>query len=63
MTMNVGETYNVLPKIFYNSFNTYPNKEDFEDASLDLVSTTTGNTPLTIITAPDPNVFEGNSGW
>ncbi len=62
MNMNVGETYNVLPKIFYNSFNTYPNKEDFEDASLDLVSTTTGNTPLTIITAPDPNVFEGNSG-
>lgn len=62
MNMNAGETYKVLPKITYNSTNNYPNKEDFEDASLDLVSTTSGNAPITIITFPDPNVFEGNSG-
>ncbi|MFZ7116250.1 MAG: hypothetical protein ACO1G9_12795 [Bacteroidota bacterium] len=62
MNMEVGKTYSVLPKIGYNSFNNYPNKEDFEDASLDLVSTSSGNTPLTIITAPDPDIFEGNSG-
>lgn len=62
MTMNVGQSYKVLPKVAYNSFNTYPNMEDFEDASLELVGTTNGNTLLSIITAPDPNVFEGNTG-
>jgi hypothetical protein len=62
MSMNVGETYTVVPQIGYNSANSYPNMEDFEDASLDLVSTSAGNTPVTIITPPDPDVFEGNSG-
>ena len=62
MNMSVGETYSIIPRVEYNSFNSYPNMEDFEDATLDLVSTSAGNTPVNIITAPDPNVFEGNSG-
>ena len=62
MNMVVGDSYNVLPKITYSASNSYPNKEDFEDASLDLVNTSVGNAPLTIIATPDPNVFEGNSG-
>lgn len=62
MNMSVGETYSITPRVEYNSSNSYPNMEDFEDATLDLVSTSAGNTPVNIITAPDPNVFEGNSG-
>ena len=62
MNMSVGEMYSIIPRVEYNSFNSYPNMEDFEDATLDLVSTSAGNTPVNIITAPDPNVFEGNSG-
>lgn len=62
MNMAVGETYNIKPTIGYLSTNSYPNKEDFEDANLDLVMTSASNTPLTIITPPDPDVFEGNSG-
>lgn len=62
LNMNLGETYKVLPRVTYVATNSYPNMEDFEDASLNLVNTTTGNTSLTIITAPDPDVFEGNTG-
>lgn len=62
MNMAVGETYSITPHIGYNSVNSYPNMEDFETATLQLVSTSAGNTPLTIVTSPDPNVFEGKSG-
>ncbi len=62
MNMTVGETYSIVPRVAYESVNNYPNMEDFDDATLDLVSTSAGNTPVTIITSPDPNVFENNSG-
>lgn len=62
INMKIAETYTITPHVAYSSTNVYPNMEDFEDASLNLVSTSTGNTPLTIITNSDPNSFEGNSG-
>lgn len=60
--LQAAQIYTIHPRVNYESFTTFPNMEDFDDASLNLVTTTQGNTPITIISPPDPNVFEGNSG-
>lgn len=60
--MVAAKTYSIHPIVRYESYVTFPIMEDFDDASLNLVKTTQGNTAITIITPPDPNVFEGNSG-
>ncbi len=60
--MVAAKTYAIHPIVRYESYVTFPIMEDFDDASLNLVKTTQGNTAFTIITPPDPNVFEGNSG-
>lgn len=62
INMEAAKVYNFIPKITYRSSAAFPNSEDFEDATQQLVLTTQGNTSYSIITPPDANVFEGNSG-
>ena len=50
------------PSITYVSGNNFPQIEDFDDASLSLVTTTAGTAPLSITQQSDSNSFEGNSG-
>ena len=55
------KTY-LSPTVTYGSGINFPQIEDFDDASLSLVTTTTGTVPLVITQQSDPNSFEGNSG-
>ncbi len=58
-----GKSVTIKPQVTYGSAVQFPQIEDFDDASLSLVSTTTGTVPLSITPANDPNAFEGNSGF
>jgi len=50
------------PVVGYGEANVFPQIEDFDDASLSLITTTTGNVQLLITSLSDTNSFEGNSG-
>ena len=58
-----GKSVTIKPQVTYGAAILFPQIEDFDDASLSLVSTTTGTIPLSITPANDPNAFEGNSGF
>ena len=62
LLLSTTNTISLLPRVTYGDAVTFPQIEDFDDASLSLVTTTTGNTPLTITAQSDSNAFEGNSG-
>ncbi len=55
-------TLTISPGIVYKSGTVFPQLEDFDDASLTLITTNVDNAPLTITTSGDPFAFEGNSG-
>ena len=62
MILSATKTTYLSPDVTYGSSSSFPQIEDFDDASLSLVTTTTGTVPLTITQQSDPNSFEGNSG-
>lgn len=55
-------TLSVSPVVTYKSGTVFPQLEDFDDASLTLVTTNIDYAPLTITSSGDPYAFEGNSG-
>ncbi len=57
----INKTF-ITPTVTYVSGNNFPQMEDFDDASLSLVTTTAGTAPLSITQQSDSNSFEGNSG-
>ena len=56
------DTFQVFPTVTYSDGLQFAQIEDFDDASLTLVSTDSTKAPLEITQLSDPNSFEGNSG-
>jgi hypothetical protein len=63
LSLTIGENITLQPTVSYISSATFPQLENFDDASLSLVTTSGGNAQLSITPANDPNAFEQNSGW
>lgn len=57
-----GKTTKLKPSISYYPTSVFPQLEDFNDASLTLVSTSSSSINLQVTSSGDPNAFEGNSG-
>ena len=62
VTLSVKNKVTLSPIVNYLSGVQFPQIEDFDDASLSLVSTPSGIADLQITSIADPNAFEGNSG-
>ena len=62
VVLSVKEKTNFSPVVTYGSGVNFPQIEDFDDASLSLITTSSGTAPLVITPPSDPNSFEGNSG-
>ncbi len=61
-TLSTTNKTTFVPTVTYGGAIIFPQIEDFDDASLSLVTTTSGNVPLVITSGSDTNSFEGNSG-
>lgn len=63
-TVNIvpGNTTKINPDVQYYPTSTFAQLEDFNDASLTLVSTSSSSVNLQVTSSGDPNAFEGNSG-
>lgn len=63
LDLKAGQTQTVLPEVTYGTNVTFAQIEDFDDASLSMVTNGNGNTELKITPPGDPNAFENNSAW
>jgi hypothetical protein len=61
-TIFARDTFKINPSITYFPGVTFGQIEDFDDASLTLLSTNSDYAPLVITQQSDPNSYEGNSG-
>jgi hypothetical protein len=62
LTLSTNKKTYLNPKVTYNPATTFAQLEDFDDASLTLVTSSNGNVPLLISSLSDTNSFESNSG-
>jgi hypothetical protein len=61
--LTAGQTQPVMPAVTYGTNVTFAQIEDFDDASLSMVTNGNGNTELRITPPGDLNAFENNSAW